>query len=294
MMAPIVLFMVAWGGLAAAHCLPVDAEWITVRDVVERVHQFSGLDPDLRLVRAPFPGARRVVGPAALPAVEGEMTPFCVERRLRMLPRERVVEALRATLSTQVEAAIEFEIVDFDHSMVPSGRLEFLRQSLPPLILGKADDPVLWRGKVFYAEGRSLPVWARVRLWVEGEACLLKREVARGESLSPEDCKLAKTRFSPFSVVPLHDPRALERTVAARRLGAGEPLYPTLVVHRPEVEAGKPVDLRVVNGGAQLRFQARATSSGSRGASVSVTNPSNGKRLDGHVVGQGAVEVRLK
>ena len=71
-------------------------------------------------------------------------------------------------------------------------------------------------------------------------------------------------------------------------------IYQALVVHKPDVEAGKPVDLKVVNGGAQLRFQAKAASSGRRGDSVAVTNPANGKRMEGKVVGQGAVEVRLK
>lgn len=288
---PIVLFVALVSGVFG-QCLTVDGEWITARDVAGRAPQYAALDPELRLVRAPYPGARRVVGPAALPPVNGEpMTPFCVERRLATLTREVFAEALRRSLKE--DAGIHFELVDYDHAMIPSGRLEFLPQTLPPPILGRADEPVQWRGKLFYAEARSVPVWVRVRLWIFGEVCLLKRDVARGEDLTVDDCKLAETKYPPFAPAPLRDADALERTVAARRLNANEPIYHALVVHKPDVEAGKPVDLKVVNGGTQLRFQATAATSGRRGESVAVTNPANGKRMEGKVMGQGAVEVRL-
>ena len=292
MITPVLLSMAMACGMFG-QCLTVDGEWITARDVAGRAPRYAALDPELRLIRAPYPGARRVVGPAALPPVEGEpMTPFCVERRLATLTREIFVEALRRSLKE--DAGIHFELVDYDHAMVPSGRLELLPQALPPPVLGRADEPVLWRGKLFYAEARSVPVWVRVRLWISGEVCLLKRDVARGEDLTVDDCKLGERKYPPFAPAPLRDATALERTVAARRLNANEPIYQALVVHKPDVEAGKPVELKVVNGGAQLRLHAKAASSGRRGDSVAVTNPANGKRMEGKVVGQGAVEVRLK
>ena len=289
----IVLFSaaVSWG-----QCLTVDGEWVTARDVAEHSPQFAALDPELRLVRAPFPGARRVVGPSALPPVEEAeaLTPFCVERRLRTLSREAFAEAIRKTLAVMDEAEVSFELADYDRSMAPSGRLEFLTQSLPPPVLGRADDPVLWRGKLFYADGHSVPVWVRVRLWLSGEVCLLKRDVARGEDLTPEDCKIGTVKYPPFAPPPLREAAALDRTMAARRLRAEEPIYQALVVHKPDVEAGKNVDLKVVSGGAQLRFQAKAATSGRRGDSVAVTNPVNGKRIEGKVMGQGSVEVHVK
>ena len=279
-------------------CLTVDGEWVTAGDVADRIPRYARLDPESRLVRAPFPGARRVVREVSLPPVDNEPrdgeTSFCVERRLHTLSREAFADALKRTLSLKDEREIGFELVDYDRSMVPAGHLEFLTQSLPPPILGKTDDPVLWRGKLFYAEAHSVPVWVRVRLWVDGEVCLLTRDVARGEDLRADDCTLGKTRFPPFAPAPLREPSTLERTVAARRMRAGEPLYQALVVHKPEVEAGKPVDLKVVNGGAQLRFQGKSVGSGRRGDSVVVTNPATGKRMEGKVTGQGSVEVRLK
>ena len=282
----------------AAPCLAVDGEWITAGDLSTRVLRYAEFDPGLRVVRAPFPGTRRVLGPASLLSSGSESAagtdPFCVERRLRTLSRETVSEALEQSLTVSDESRISFELVDYDRSMLPSGRLEFLVQTLPPPIPGLADEPVLWRGRLFYAEGRSVPVWVRVRLWIESEVCLLVRDVARGEALKPEDCRIGKRRYPPFMPPPLREASALEGTVAARRLKADESVYQALLVRKPDVEAGKLVELKVVNGGTRLRFQAKAASSGRLGDSVTVTNLSNGKRIEGQVVGPNSVEVHLK
>lgn len=283
-------------GPASGGCLTVDGEWITAGDVAALLPRYDGADPGLRLVRAPFPGATRVVGPASLPGAgdAGAKVPFCVERRLRKLSREAFTEAVKQSLPSDGEFPISFDLVEYDQSMLPSGKLEFPARSLPPPIFNRTDDPVLWRGKLYYGQGRSVPAWVRVRLWIEGEVCVLSRDVARGADLSAEDCKLAKAKYPPFSPPPVRDAKALEHTAAARTLKAGEPVDQALLVRIPEVEAGRQVQLKVVNGGAQLRFQAKASSSGRRGDSVTVTNPANGKRLEGQVVGQGSVEVHLK
>ena len=297
MMVLVLLFMASLS-IAGGQCLAVDGEWITASDIAGLNPRFAELDPGLRLVRAPFPGARRVVRQDSLPPLEAEPrevpSPFCVERRLAGLSREAIAEAVKRSLLVKDGPEIGFELLDYDRSMLPSGRIEFLIQSLPPPIMGRIDDAVLWRGKLFYAEGRSVPLWARVRLWMESEVCVLARDVARGEDIKVEDCRIGKTRYPPFGPAPLRDAGALERTAASRKLKAEEPIYQAMLVRKPEVEAGKPVELKVVNGGAQLRFQAKAASSGRRGDSVAVTNPVNGKRLEGQVVGQGSVEVRLK
>jgi flagella basal body P-ring formation protein FlgA len=299
-----------WG-----QCLAVDGEWVTAGDVSGRIERFAGLDPDLRLVRAPFPGARRLVNPSTLPGAsiqpkgenEPELNPtsFCVERRLRMLSHETYQEAIERALTMagkemdtkNGESGIGFELIDYERSMLPSGRLEFLVQTLPPPVLGggaRAEDPVLWRGKLLYAEGRSMPVWVRIRLWVEDEVCVLTREVARGADLKESDCLIMKKRYPPFAPPPVRKAAALARTVAVRHLMAEEPIYQSLLVPKPDVEAGRLVELKVVNGGAQLRFQAKATASARTGERVAVTNPSTGKRIEGQVVGPDSVEVRLK
>jgi flagella basal body P-ring formation protein FlgA len=278
-------------------CLKVESDWVTAKDVAPEIPQYASVAPDVRLLRTPSPGARRFVTIRSLPTVdETHQLPLalCVERRTQRLTRERFAEAVRASLLVSGQPDVAFEVVDYDISMLPSGSLEFLTKTLPPPILGHADDTLLWHGRIFYSEARSLPVWVRVRLWAEGNVCVLARDVQRGAELKIEDCKISKTRYQPFGPPPLREPAALERTTAVRGLRADEPLYSTLLTRKPDVEAGQQVELRVQNGGTELRFQAKAVNSGSRGDPIIVTNPSNGKRLKGQVSGRGSVEVRLK
>jgi len=282
----------------AQPCLAVDGDWITARDIAERVPRFRGADPEMKLVRAPFPGAHRLLNPSSLPGLErtaGEQAEaFCVERRMRAYSREEFQEAIRRSLVGTGDKETNFELVDYARTALPSGRLEFLIPGLPPMMQAHADDPVLWRGKLFYTEGRSVPVWMRVRLWREEEVCVLTRDVPRGGDLGESDCQIARSKYPPFAPAPLRDATVLERTSAARRLVAHEPIYQTLLVHKPDVEIGKPVELRVINGGTRLKFEAKAASSARTGESVFVTNPANGKRLEGQVVGKNTVEVHLK
>jgi flagella basal body P-ring formation protein FlgA len=306
----IVLFAMLSFGPMWGQCLAVDGEWVTAADIAVQVERFAHADPDLRLFRAPFPGAKRLVTPSSLPALEHDpeqladrevqdAEPFCVERRIRMISRESYWEAIQRAVSgkSRDEGEIGFELVDYERSLLPSGKLEFPVQALPPPILGRAvrsDDTVLWRGKLYYAEGRSIAVWARVRLWMEGDICVLARDVARGGDLAQSDCLVAKKRFPPFSSPPLKEAVALEGTSAARQMAAGEPIYQSALVRKPDVEVGRAVDMKVVNGGAQVRFRAKAAGSARTGETVTVTNPDNGKRIEGQVVGRDSVEVRLK
>jgi flagella basal body P-ring formation protein FlgA len=287
-----------------ADCLAVDAEWVTAGDVARLIPTYAASDPGLRLMRAPFPGARRLVTAASLPPALSAAPPpglpdptlsFCVERRLQSLSRsafdQAIAQALEAAL---LPGNVAFEVLDFDRSRLPSGRLEFSVQSLPPPIIGRMGDAVLWRGRLYYAEARSMPVWARVRLTAESVVCASARDVARGEELKPEDCVAGRRQFAPFGVSPVDNPSSLEKMIAVRRLKAGEILFSSMIAAKPDVEAGRPVEVRVVSGGAQLRLQGKATANGKRGDSVSVTNTANGKRMEGRVVGEGSVEVRLK
>ena len=50
----------------------------------------------------------------------------------------------------------------------------------------------------------------------------------------------------------------------------------------------------MINGATRLKFEAKAAGSARTGEPVTVTNPANGKRLAGQVVGKDTVEVHLK
>ncbi len=60
---------------------------------------------------------------------------------------------------------------------------------------------------------------------------------------------------------------------------------------RADVARGETVDVEVVSGAAQLRFQARAETAGKQGETVVLTNPANGRRFSGRVREKGKVIV---
>src|SRR5260221_3911462 len=81
-------------------CLAVDGEWVLAGDVAELIPRYAGVDPAVRLVRAPFPGARRVVDfPSPERPAPEPPSRLCVERRLRPMTRDAVTEALRKPLT---------------------------------------------------------------------------------------------------------------------------------------------------------------------------------------------------
>ena len=218
--------------------------------------------------------------------------PFCIERQLRQRELSEFSDAVR--LAIEGRGSIAFTIVDHIASPLPSGKIEFVTGTLPPPHPSHPDDPVLWRGKLFFAEGHSMPVWVRLRLWTEDRVCALARPVGRGELLDASLCEPTLRRYPAFSARPIEFAGDLEQTLAAKGMARGDLVYPTSILRRPDVEIGKPVEFRVVTGATQVRFKATAAGSGRSGQTVAVTNPSNGKRLEGQVVGQGAVEMRIQ
>jgi hypothetical protein len=106
----------------------------------------------------------------------------CFERAAQTLDAEMLLPVLRAALAKD-NATIE--ILDFSSNKVARGRVEFTRASLQP--------SGMWRGRVTDREGRSAPVWARVRVSdsATGEALRLSpaatpREVERGDPVRVE------------------------------------------------------------------------------------------------------------
>ncbi len=68
------------------------------------------------------------------------------------------------------------------------------------------------------------------------------------------------------------------------RIGAGAESVAAPLAKRHDVERGEQVTVEVTSGAARLAFSATAQSSGSRGESVLVRNPDNGRLLQGQVI----------
>jgi hypothetical protein len=139
---------------ALAACIVIEGASITAADIARGAASFTAAPPSEIVAPAPGPGARRTLTGREMRALarrfgvaEERFEPLCFELEADPLPRERVVDAVRAASGS---AAIE--VIDYSRTPVPPGTLEFT-----------ASRSEVWPGRVRYAENRSLPVWARVR-----------------------------------------------------------------------------------------------------------------------------------
>ncbi|HWR49647.1 MAG TPA: flagella basal body P-ring formation protein FlgA [Bryobacteraceae bacterium] len=140
---------------ALAACIVIEGASITAADIARGAASFTAAPPSEIVAPAPGPGARRTFGRRELRTLarrfslpEERFDPVCYKRKADPLPRERVLEAVRAAAGNNNTV----ELVDYSRTQVPPGTLEFT-----------ASRGEIWAGRVRYAENRSVPVWARVR-----------------------------------------------------------------------------------------------------------------------------------
>jgi hypothetical protein len=152
------LTMIAGIVPAWAACAVVEGDRITGRDLALAHPGFSGLDPAADIGAAPGVGAQRVMPATELELLArrwgvelGSARTVCFERLAQVLSAEK----LRPVLERALREA-DVEILDFSRQPLPLGQLEFERAGLGP--------NGLWRGRLVYGTGRSVPVWVRVRV----------------------------------------------------------------------------------------------------------------------------------
>jgi hypothetical protein len=146
---------------AAFGCQVVEGDYILARELAASIPAFGALPPERQIAPAPLPGVERVFRADEqirlakrfeIPPPDG-LRQACFTRAVQRLSPEQLQPVLREALGRDPAA---IEVLDFSRQAVPQGSLEFDRAGLTP--------SGLWRGAVRYGEGRSTPVWARVRI----------------------------------------------------------------------------------------------------------------------------------
>jgi hypothetical protein len=165
----------AWATLAARaeNCRVVAGSRILGRDLAAAALEFAGLDPEAGIAPAPLPGVERVFHPEELARIArehalpppGRALEVCFVRKTVTLSSAQLAssieEALRGDRAASSPGAPDYipphvEILDFSRYPVPQGTLEFPRGALAA--------SGLWHGRVVTPEGRSTPVWVRVKV----------------------------------------------------------------------------------------------------------------------------------
>jgi flagella basal body P-ring formation protein FlgA len=286
-------------GLARAACVAVPSSKILARDLSTAIPLFQAIDPGAIIGFAPFPGTVRVLSSRdifltarryglAFPAGE-EAPSLCVERMVRQLSMEEVRAALLSALGI---AGVRLEILEFSNQALPPGALAFQRASLSQPPGNNPETPVIWRGKLIYEDQHSLTVWAKVKISVDREVFLAADTIPKGAVIRAE--QVATLRISQFpSLEPVPGlPLVAAGKVARRTFAAGQRIVAELLDDPKDVLRGETVHVHAMDGGASIRFDAIAQSSGQKGEIVMVHNPSSGKNFRALIAGREQVVVQ--
>ena len=294
-----VAIFAAVAGLARAACVAVPSSRILARDLSPTISLFQALDPDAMLGFAPFPGTVRVLSSRdvelagrryGLAFPPGEMAPsVCIERVVRRLSIEEVRAAL---LSAGDSAGLQLELLEFSNQPLPPGRLEFQRAGLNKPPGNKPGTPVLWRGKLMYDDQRSLVVWAKVRISEDREIFLATETIPKGAVIRAEQVATTRIRQFPSLELSPRAPWVIIGKVARYTLPAGQPIVAEALDDPKDVLRGETVHVQAIDGGASIRFDAIAQSSGQKGETVLVHNPASGRNFRALIEDRGQVVVR--
>jgi flagella basal body P-ring formation protein FlgA len=270
------------------------------RDLRAAVPFLQELDPETPLGFSPLPGTQRILSARELKRIAqrhgltlmsgiGLMPSVCVERGVRPISREEVEAALVAALST---AGAELELIEFSEVPTPPGRLEFRRSGLNKPPLQAPDSPVVWKGRLNYDGQRSVMVWAKVKISVDRVVLVASEDIAIGTVIGTEHIKEVHERQFPFDEPSPASRDKIIGKVVRRRIPTGEGFAPGALDDPKDISKGDRVRVNVVDGSATLSLDVVAESSGKKGESILVHNPSTGKNFRAVVEEKGKATVR--
>ena len=273
-------------GLAIGACFPVTGERILMRDLIAAVPAFAVADAEQIIGFAPAPGAQRRFSAGELSRLAAgngiviEAAGVCFERKLTPLTKEQVMAALRASLP----AGAVLELVEFSHVRIPEGTVEFSRSGLPPARLDAPRDPVIWRGSVKYAAAQSMPVWAKVRVWISIPSVFAVQDLQPGKAIEADQIRMGNIDSGPYSKSESLSAEQAVGLAPRRPIRAGQPIPRSAVEMPLLMEQGEMVGLEARVGGEFLKSKVRAQGSGRAGDTISVRNIESGKTFQARII----------
>ncbi len=289
--------LVICAALSAGECISVAADKIVVRDLASAVPLFGSLDAETVIGFAPLPGVQRILSSRELLALarqqgleaESTLPSVCVQRAVQSLEGAKLEAALMNALGIP---DAHLELLGFSNQGVPAGRLEFSIGGLNKPPAGSPQTPVIWRGRLIYDAGRSLAVWAKVRITVQRSTVIAIEHIQAGAVIRREQVKARDAIEFPFSGAFVDSISRVVGRVARQNILAGQRISPALLAEPSSVLPGERVHVQVVDGLALLSLEAVAQSAGSKGDVILMHNPATGKSFRGVVEDKGKVVVR--
>lgn len=279
--------------LAIGGCFPVEADRILMRDLAAAIPAFASADPQQSIGFAPAPGAQRRFSAGEISrialryGVTAEPEPVCFERKLQPLREEQVLGAMRDSLPK----GVRLELMEFSHLSVPNGGLEFPPGGLASAPEASPHEPVIWRGRVRYGAAQSIPVWAKIRVFLSRATVLAARDLPVGKPIQPDQIQVQTVDASPFAPSENIEPEGIVGLLPRRPIRAGHVIPRSALETPSEVVRGEMVGIEAHFGGALLKYEVRAEASGRVGDQVPVRNVDSGKTVRARVVRKGWVAV---
>jgi flagella basal body P-ring formation protein FlgA len=292
-----ILLLLASVALANSACIPAAAVRIVAADLRDAVPLFGSLDPATPLAFAPLPGTQRILRAQELTFIlqrygialdaGTRMQDVCVEREVRPITSAGMKAALVSALGL---TDADIDLIDFSSQGLPPGHLEFHRENLNKPPEAAPLTPVIWRGRLVYDERRSAAVWAKLRLSVEVAWFVASENIPAGAVIRSDQVRRISGRQFPYRPPSLPSPASIVGKVARRNIATGEKFTPGLV-DPTDIQKGDEVHVRVREGLAWLSLDAVARSSGRKGDTILVFNPSSGRNFRAVVLEKGEAAV---
>ncbi len=284
-----VLAATAPAALAPA-CHAVEGSRITAGDLAAVLPAFAPIAAETPFGYAPQPGSYRNVEPAELTrfaAAHGiqfhGIDTVCFEPVLSELEPLMIESSIRESLKSLGIESADIEIVEFAKFRVPTGKLTFPVESLPPYV---TDNTAIWNGFVDH-EHHRFPVWARVKIQAVETRVVAATNLRAGQTIEANDIRLEDVRAFPSRTAGLRSVSEGVGMMAKRYVNAGTPLSGTDLMEPFDVGKGEMVTVLVQSGAAVLMLEAEAQSDGRAGQTISLRNAASGKVFRARVTGRG-------
>jgi flagella basal body P-ring formation protein FlgA len=284
-------------GIAAAlatsgQCIEVAGARIRAGDIASSVPELSNIPPDTEIGISPLPGAVRHLRAIELSRVLGSPVAgeVCVVRRMRPLTVDEITAAMRSRIP---DPNVRLSVVDYSHSPVPPGAVEFSLSGLSPGTSPLSATPVMWRGRVRYDAGRTATVWARVQISVASRVLVARRQMRPGEAVTAADVEEKTIDYSSLSPPQAVDLDTLTNSETSRDIAPGAVIERSMLRSRAAIRKGDTIRVAVKSPGAELRFDAAVASSARIGDRVLVRNPLNGRMVSAVVRSSGEAVIDL-
>lgn len=289
--------------LAQAACISVPSANIVAGDLSTTVPLFGQLDPKTPVGLTPHPGIQRVLSSREVFGIAtryglsfpaGEAAPsLCVQRKGRPLSAEELRPVLLSALKIP---DVQLDILEISARQVPPGHLDFRREGLNRAPKGDPQIPVIWQGRLIYDGQHSLAVWVKVRLAVTREIVVATEQIPAGSVIGSAQIQSVLKRQFPLPELSTGSQlttKQITGMVARRTLALGERIVLTALEAPRDVGRGQTVHVHVIDGGATISLDGVAESSGNRGETIVVHNPSSGKNFRALIEGPNQVVVQL-